>query len=555
MYSPSESHADRRWVVPAVTAAIVIGALLRLWQFSSGPSLWLDELAVALNVMHQPLDELLFAPLEYGQMAPVGFLAVGRLFASIAPGHDWVFRVEPLVSSILTIPLMFLLARHVVGVVLAVVTTTLVASSPAMIALGSVAKPYAGDVFVCAALMYGALLVLSGKISEPKALAWVSLLGGILLFFSFPAVLVAFVFGVAIAGAWLVERRPGWRRRLLAFGIPIGLCAAAVAAISLRARSPEIAEYMEAYWAVGFPQSLTGVPRWAVEQPAKVYEATLLTAYPWQGVHKVLAVGLLGLGVIGTIAFLRERNWKAFVVLAPVGAALAASVLHFYPLSRHLSAFLTPSVAVLSVVGAFTLGDIVKRLSEPLALLAYSACILPTLFTLVASDLPYLDNEHTRPLIQQLAAELRPSDAVYSYYGANRALEYYGNRFGISDWRTGTCAIGNPRAYLEEIDTFRGVPRVWVVFTHVLRRYGESELILGYLRTIGSQKTALLDQMGVSGTSAYLFDLSDRSRLERATASSYDLGPEIVVDPRLRCGVGPVSDWTGPERQGSVRHE
>ena len=49
----------------------VLGAALRLWQYSAGASLWADEANLALNIVDRPLGRLL-GPLDYRQMAPPG---------------------------------------------------------------------------------------------------------------------------------------------------------------------------------------------------------------------------------------------------------------------------------------------------------------------------------------------------------------------------------------------------------------------------------------------------------------------------------------------------
>ena len=56
-----------------------IGAGLRAWQYAAGTSLWLDELAVAQNVVSRPIGELLLRPLVWDQVAPTGFLLAEKL--------------------------------------------------------------------------------------------------------------------------------------------------------------------------------------------------------------------------------------------------------------------------------------------------------------------------------------------------------------------------------------------------------------------------------------------------------------------------------------------
>ena len=58
----------------AVAAILAFGAALRTIQYSTRGSMWVDELAVAINVSDRGLGQLLLRPLDLLQVAPPGFL-------------------------------------------------------------------------------------------------------------------------------------------------------------------------------------------------------------------------------------------------------------------------------------------------------------------------------------------------------------------------------------------------------------------------------------------------------------------------------------------------
>jgi hypothetical protein len=58
----------------ALVGLVILGAGLRTWQYAGGNSLWIDEVALALGIVHSDLTSLLTAPLPYDQVAPKGFL-------------------------------------------------------------------------------------------------------------------------------------------------------------------------------------------------------------------------------------------------------------------------------------------------------------------------------------------------------------------------------------------------------------------------------------------------------------------------------------------------
>ena len=66
----------KRLAVPGILA---FGVLLRTIQYATQGSMWLDELAVAINVSERGFRQLLFHPLDLRQVAPPGFLLLEKL--------------------------------------------------------------------------------------------------------------------------------------------------------------------------------------------------------------------------------------------------------------------------------------------------------------------------------------------------------------------------------------------------------------------------------------------------------------------------------------------
>jgi hypothetical protein len=533
-----------RWLALLVLA----GAGVRLWQAAANPSLWLDELALARNIAYLPLADLLTGPLLYDQIAPPGFLAAARLLHELAPDADWPFRVVPLLASLLAIPLTFAVARRVVGEAPALGAAALVALSPPLAGLGWVAKQYALDGFVTAALLLGAARLTDENRRDRGALLAYGALGGLLLFFSYPGVLVGAAAFVALSATRLGRDGAGGAARLLPVALPLALCAAAVTLLALRARPPGTAEHMQTFWAMGFPDSLAGMPRWLLRQARSVVGATVLTPYPRSGGSGRLALGLIGLAALGLVRLAAAWRRGGLVVAAPGVAAVVAAAAGLYPLHGRVSLFLAPVLAVLVAGGLDLVGSVLR--APRLRMAGAAACAAVALLALLREPPPY-GTEHTRPLLREVSRERRPGDRVYSYYAANQAVDWYGSRFGLGAWDAGTCRRGDGRAYLAELDRYRGEPRVWVLLTHVTPIYDEGALILAYLRTIGREVDHLDAWTDGAMTSAYLFDLSDPDRLERTAAAAFGV-PEVTLDPRYGCGRGPHSLWRRPGREAAA---
>jgi hypothetical protein len=123
-------------------------------------------------------------------------------------------------------------------------------------------------------------------------------------------------------------------------------------------------------------------------------------------------------------------------------------------------------------------------------------------------EIPFY-REELRPVVRYLADHHEQGDAVYVYYGASPAFEYYAARFGIprSEYRLGRCERGDWRRYLDEIDALRGQRRVWFVISHPFAKGGirEQALFMDYFAALGRQ----LDSVSKIGAELRLYDLGD----------------------------------------------
>lgn len=528
----------------AVISLLLAGTGLRLWQFLANRSLWLDELAVARNVVGAELGPLLLEPLSFDQIAPPGFLAVSWFLHGLWPDADWPFRLLPLLAAVATLPVVYGLGRRVARSGVGLGALAVVAFSPALISVGSITKQYSLDVFVTAVLLYGAVELSESDDASPLRVLPAGVLGGLLLLFSFPAVLVAAALGVGVAAIWWFDSGSKARSRIVALGVPLALFATLTGAIGLRVRSAATSEYMDLFWETGFPPGFLGAPFWVVRQLKGVAEAALLLWYPRPPGFALVAGGIILFAAVGGIHLLRTAPPRASLVLAPVVAAVAAAVAGIYPLAGRVSFFLAVPLTILVAAGWVRASEWVTRRRDAAASTLWAPILAASVtVVVVALDPPPFGVEHTRPIIQEVAEARLPTDEVWSYYGAAPAMDFYGGRLGLGPWEAGECHRSDPREYLTDLDALRGHGRVWIVFTHVLPMLPEREVILAYLREIGSEQVTLEAQMDPVGTSAYLFDLSDPERLANATAATFDLGAPPELEDRLQAGCerGPLA--------------
>ena len=487
---------------------IVAGASLRLWQYFAQTSLWIDEIAVAENVIHTPLSSLLGEPLALDQVAPPGFLAVLKGAVGIFGANELALRLFPLLGGLAALALFALLSRRILPGWTGVLSTAIFALAPSLIAYSAEVKQYSTDVAATLLLTLVALGLCDVPQSRGRLLG-ASLSGMAAVWFSQPAILT--VAGLSAGLAWIALRRGGWtplRPLLPVLGL-WAASAAAATALGFHSLTPATREYMQSFWQPSLPRPT-----------------------------------VVGLVLLGFAVLWRKRPQEAPLLVGPAAVALAAAAAHRYPFSGRAVLFLTP-VALLAVADAAeTIVAGLARLRVPRPVAASLFVIALTVAT--ARHLPVYRHEETRTVLLGLAARRQPGDVLYVYYGAERALRFYGPRVGIeaSDVTFGGCHRGQPREYLRELDRFRGRPRVWVVFAHAVSSLAEQPTIRGYLGRIGTR----LEGLEAVGATAELYDLNEPERLNSSTAATYPLSegnPDLAA--RFGCGHGPLatapSEW------------
>ena len=121
------------------------GIALRLTAWSQRSSLWLDEVALALNVNGRSLWELLAVPLDYGQAAPRGFLLLQWCITNTVGRSDLAFRLLPCIAGVASLFLFRRVALRVLSATGAAVALLYFAFGFWFIFFSADAKPYGLD--------------------------------------------------------------------------------------------------------------------------------------------------------------------------------------------------------------------------------------------------------------------------------------------------------------------------------------------------------------------------------------------------------------------------
>ena len=537
-----QGRSSLDWAISAALLSIaVVGVTLRAVQALANTSLWLDEIALVKGILDSDLWSLLTRPLPFDQVAPKGFLLAQKLAVMAFGPSDYVLRLFPFLCSAAAVLVFTRLARHALPATGALCATLLFATGAPFITFAGLVKQYATDVLVAVVLTSLALELVSGPITARKGW-WVAAAGAFLVWFSQPGVIVAAALAIPIL-VWPNGPTHRWRLPLLIVSV-WGASALAVMLVSIAGMSEGTKDYMRVYWADGFaPASL---------------ERIIELGWPWPNIRLLFAGGpgaQAGLGyplsplypaltAIGFVVLWFQRKRLAVILLAPVALTLATAIAREYPFSDRLILFLVPSLILAVGAAIQAVYSLLRRMSVPVAGLAAGALAVGAVTPIMASPPPYRI-EDVKSVLSQIEPRRQPGDTTYVYYGAAPVMSVYAQSFAYQpdEYFVGGCHRADSRRYLEELDTFRGRQRVWVILTHSLAIYREREDILGYLDATGhrlDEVTVVSHAMGrvPAPAEGYLYDLSGNppGGIDSAT---FKLTGTSVLNPRLGCANGP----------------
>jgi hypothetical protein len=469
---------------PRVALGVVaFGAALRVVRYLADRSLWLDESLLTINLMTRSYGDLV-TTLDYNQGAPVGFLWVERLMLDLFGDSELTLRFLPLVVSLASLVLFYLLARELLGAAAGLVAVVLFATIEPFVRYSAEVKQYSFDILVTVALLYLFVRYVEDGESSIRRTVLLSLAGPFAVAFSHPSVFV--LAGVAVAGLYLALRRRD-TRALIHQGVGYGVWVLSFLVVYLVA----VRDLRD------LQQTVRGFGSSSGSRLKNLY-----TIFNDPGGFPRTAVGLAAaVALVGAI-YLWRRRPGVVVLFASTGASLlAAGFLRAYPVAERFMVFLLPIVVLCLAEG---IARIARQPPRPLAaglLFGVAALILaPVVGGAAKRAVAPPKREEIKPLLQQLATAWRPGDVLYLYPQSQYAFRYYSecedcgriadvvsglwpSRPTAGGQRQTTAAIVSESPalvvgedYATDLEPLKGERRVWLLFTHFFPRT-EAELL------------------------------------------------------------------------------
>ena len=536
--------ARRRTIALALGA---VGAILRLWQYFGRGTFWLDEAAVARNVVARSPAQLL-QPLDYAQIAPKGFLLVEKLALDTFGAGDHALRLYSILTALAALPLFYALARRVLSEHGALLAFALFVVLGRPIYYAAEAKQYGGDIFFACLLLLLAVRILASDAS-PRHWLRLGVLGAIAVWFSQPAIFVLAGVGLALAVAVALRRIPLRWPAVVACAL---WTVSGVPSIwlTLHSLAPHEHAYMRSSWRDGF---------WPIP-PHSLRELAwpLLNFYGLFRDPFGMPVAALGVGlfVLGCVALARRRPVQLTALLGALAILYLASALRIFPFDAtgqgfdkiaagngRVLLFLLPALILLITAGVMELVASPLRYLHRIGL-ASAALVIGAPLYYALTELPYSPHD-LRPILAAIREHEQPGDRLYVYYGGRQAFEWYRSRFPFDDAHLvrGGCYRPAWREYLRELDAFRGTGRVWVMIVRPSGINGihEGGTIESYLDLVAARR----GEWGAKDAFVLLYDFTGVHPLARP-ASEWHAPPRGLPQDTVSLGFACTGVFPGP---------
>lgn len=500
--------------------SIAVGIIIRLWQYLSNPSIWVDEAAIARNILDRHPWQL-FGPLDYGQIAPRGFLLSVKLASALFGPSEYSLRLVPFLWSVASLILFFIIASFVLRPVNVFIATSMAALAIPLIFFSSNLKQYSSDIAITLLILWMMFYLQTYQLDRraTRGFAFAALP---LLFFSQVAVFPLTVAGgILAADAWIGRRADRWNR--LAIALVWAIAVIVTTAYNSWAMIAADRMYAYRFWEGSFPPS-QGTWSWIWTTFQNLFAKRLSSSYFDGAFHYSLPAFFAGLAIVGAVILCIEFPVAGLMLAGPFLVVLIAAVFHQFPFGTRLSLFLIPELILLIVAGAEKISDV---LSKVIPSRYMTLVLVPFALAAFLNEPPPYQIEHIRPVLYYMKAHWQKGDTLWVYYGAGQAFHYYKKLIPFDGAvYTGECNRAKPRSYLRQLDVVREHERVWILLAHGSGRFqfDERKLITDYLDTIGTrldQFHAPIEDTSNVRAEVFLYDLSDPQKLASSSAEKF----------------------------------
>jgi uncharacterized membrane protein len=443
-------------------------------------NLWLDEAALAVAIRDSSYAQLL-NPLEFLQIAPIGFIYLTKCLINIFGSNEYIFRLIPLLAGIGSLLIFYRLANLVLSAGSSLIAIFIFSSTPFLIYYSQEFKQYSLDVFFCLLLVF---IHHNRDVLSHKYNLIFLLVGTTATYFSHGS-----IFALAAISLYSALRSLNNKDYLEMFkSIFYGLLFLLMFLINYylfiktNASQGEIQSYWTQYF-LPYPFSIESLTVW---------RNLINSFYEFCDLYGPIKPLIFFLFFIGLTGFNNDRTAIYLLSLIIIGLVIIASMLSILPFSSRLILFIIPFFYIMVLYGL----DKLLFLSQNLGLVC-GAVIFISYTPLIINNFQPFYKEEISSLLEIINSDLLKDDGVYIYYGAIPAARFYlGTISNDPQFIMGVDSRSDRTKYLGDIKKFSAYHRVWILFSHL--HSDEREFFLNNFAY------SILQQRSAPGASLYL---------------------------------------------------
>ncbi len=409
---------QRATIQHAALVVIFLGVAWRTLRYLLAFPLWGDEAFLATSLLTRDLAGL-SRPLEFGQIAPPGFLWAELAVVRLVGTSEWALRLIPYLAGVSSLVLFYGFCKGVATRRTSLLAVAILAASLYPARHANEVKPYSTD------LLLSLVLTMLGWAvhQDPRRVGrWVGLvtLAMVSVWCSYTAVFPVFAVGLLLGVGSLRKRS---LRLFLATSLYGGLALLSWAAMMIGFARPQMAEssWLSVIWADGFPPLSRPwlLPGWLLSM-----HTGNMMAYPVGGRNLASSITFV-MVVIGAIGMIRRRPRRPLLLLllGPMIAGLAAAVAGRYPygVSARVSLYMAPAFCLLAAEGVMAIFKWRGRVHRGTLLLTLVLCLVPIVAACCDLAEPYSDpqDREYRAIARGLAGASDSEDRWIVFDGAD----------------------------------------------------------------------------------------------------------------------------------------
>lgn len=489
---------------------IISGIVNRLIQYVYNRSLWADEAVLALNIVNRSYGELT-QPLDYDQVAPIGFLWVEKFLVELLGNNEYSLRLFPLVAGIVSLFIFALIARRYLNNLGSIIAILLFSSLSSLVYYSTEVKQYSTDILITLLLCYLLAPHKRQKITRvPRTIEVI--LVAIFLWFSHPAIFVFAAMGlVELVNTIFYKNNKYLKQKIIIYAS--GLLSFSVLYFGFLDRANNNQNLFNS-WGDAFPNHPLNII-WYLDAFGKFFYKPLgFEYYQFLGLEINFDVIAIALFLFGCFSYFHKNKIILYTILFPLFTTFAAAGLHLYPFRSRVVLFLVPFFIIAIAEGITWL--FTRRLHRLIAIFASVSIVLTITAPVLESSITFVQpkqKEEIKEVLNYIQQKKQPQDILYVYQRGIYQFLYYAEKYGYhpGDYILGVDDLDSYdgkklseaewQRYKQDLDNLRGNPRVWLLFSHVTRNT-EYQPIKTYLSTIGTE----LDRFKTKGAFVYLYN-------------------------------------------------